>query len=40
MGYVRYNDVFENEYVRGFCLRFAPEQTSIGTMTWTSPATT
>jgi hypothetical protein len=24
MGYVRYNDVFGNEYVRGFCLGFSP----------------
>jgi hypothetical protein len=24
MGYVRFNDVFGNEYVRGFCLAFAP----------------
>ncbi len=24
MGHVRYNDVFENEYVRGFCLAFSP----------------
>ena len=24
MGYVRYKDIFDNEYARGFCLRFAP----------------
>jgi hypothetical protein len=24
MGYVRYNDVFGNEYIRGFCLGYAP----------------
>jgi hypothetical protein len=24
IGYVRYNDVFDNEYVRGFCLAYSP----------------
>lgn len=24
LGFVRYNDVFENEYVRGFCLAYSP----------------
>jgi hypothetical protein len=24
LGFVRYNDVFENEYVRGFCLQYSP----------------
>jgi hypothetical protein len=26
MGYVRFNDVFGNEYVRGFCLAYAPTE--------------
>jgi hypothetical protein len=24
VGFVRYNDVFENEYIRGFCLAYSP----------------
>jgi hypothetical protein len=29
LGFVRYNDVFENEYIKGFCLRYAPMNNSF-----------
>jgi hypothetical protein len=32
MGYVRYNDVFGNEYIRGFCLGYAPNDDSFYAM--------
>jgi hypothetical protein len=29
MGFVRYNDVFDNEYIRGFCLAYSPMTNSF-----------